>query len=247
MLRKLPKPLVRNVKGLYQREIKKQRGQLRKAGVKDTRRLELHRIEGFFTRLPIADHRYFTDPEIRNKIDSRLEAGPMQDKRYLTKGNQVRFLNVSRRYPKIGRIVIKRDDNNPSGHLTLTQLKKIVQKHNKEHQEKTNNYLLRAPTAHHIGGLFIAMAEAQYPSLHEILGFGPREKNEKKEDREKIQQTPRGRVLLSELTQNKNISRKQLIEIMETVVKRTGLPPRNIALIGIQKGKPILMPLVDID
>lgn len=244
MIRKLPKPLVSHIKSLYRKEIKGQRERLRKARVKDTKRMELDRIEGFFTRLPIADHRYFTDPQTRKTIDRFIEPGPRQNKRFLMKGNQVRFLNVKRRYPKIGRVIIKRDDNRASGHYTIGELKSIVKQHNKKYTANNSEYIFRAPVAHHVGGLFIAMAEAQYPSLNEILG---NEKSSTNLDWNIVKPTQRGIKALEELIRKHNITKSMLHKIMMKVYQRTGLPARNVSLIGVKNGKPILMPLVDIE
>ena len=81
-------------------------------------------------------------------------------------GQRVRELDVSRNYPRVGKVALKLV-HHASAKQTIGYMKKIVLDHNKMFKPKT--YLLKSPIAYAIGIEEVVMAKADFPNIEEII------------------------------------------------------------------------------
>lgn len=148
-------------------------------------------------------------------------------------GRRVRELNISRNFPRTKSVVIKMA-HSVGAEGTIKTLSEKVREHNKRFGKE--NYVLLEPKAYAINRDVLAMAKANNPNIHEIIGSG----------RWQEDKTRRGKIFFKKLKNKYNVSEEQLETAAEQVFERTGIQRANLLLLGFKKGKFIFMPLVDI-
>ncbi len=176
------------------------------------------RIYSLLGRMKNIDHR-------RN--DPLLGHAPREATGYFARN--VREMDVSRNYPK-EKLVIKRVHGG-TARETIKFVRNLVSRHNNE--KKPEKYKLVMPKAYAIGENLVAMAKTDCPSIGEIIGG--REYN-----------TQRGETFLKEklgvekfaLSRASDELRKNLSEYLIDYKS-------NIIVLGMNRGKFIFMPLVD--
>jgi len=220
VLKRLPKKIVRRLRKAYSKQEAKQ--------TKSEETIPMN-AEKFFNRLPSADHRNPTEHDHRRFND--------------VFGFRVRELNVK---GTNGVILKKMHSENPL--FVLTTLRQIVDRHNKRFTNEP--YILRKPKGHPIGEHFIAMSKINAPSIGEML---PGKYT-----------TKRGEEFLKTLAKQKNVSPTELVRTLETAHQklfqncetvRQQMPLHygsfeflrtNVIVIGIEKGKFVFVPLLDV-
>ncbi len=153
-------------------------------------------------------------------------------------GGRVRELNVRKSSPEIP-IVIKRDHGS-SAQETIEWVQNRVRKHNERIRmlppAERPDYILKKPYAYAISRTLIAMAKTDAPSIAELS-----EKNK----------TERGAKMLEKLRVKHGISASQIKDSKKALwwnFSDTANPPnsQNMLLLGVEKGKLVFMPLVDV-
>lgn len=174
---------------------------------------------GFFNSLTNIDHRHY--PGLRADY-----------------GYSIRSLNVSRNYPKIKDVVVKRlhDHSNSSKKFSnhLNYFKKLVK--NINNSERANEFVFLNPIAYKVGGDFVAMAKADHPSLFEIMAAEPNRFDEKP--------TKRGKKAYDQL---KKANKLDLVfSHASYFLIDFRMVEANILFLGFSKqGKPVYVPLFD--
>ncbi len=187
---------------------------------------KLHRtapkLEAVFHRLKTKDHRIGkNDPALLDAQLIRQGRG----------GMLVRGLRVNRQFPHT-RIVLKWDQNgNARG--TISAIAHKVRAHN---QRPHSGYYVVGPKAYAISQKIIAMHEVNFPSIEEVIGnasvpsFG---------------KTKRGHAFLKRVS-NTGLTAEEIRRCADIATSRLDLNRKNIIIIGVEKGKPIFMPLLDL-
>ncbi len=142
-------------------------------------------------------------------------------------GDRVRQMNVSRNFPGV-ELVVKRV-HTVSAKRTITIINKKIANHNKKFRSK--NYKLLYPKAYVIGKELVAMSKLEAPNLYEVTN---------KSNNNAIAMF---RKIKSEL----KISAKELNSLSSTIMERTNIKRRNFLVLGVENGKIVLMPAIDIN
>ncbi|MDO8538732.1 MAG: hypothetical protein Q7S21_07685 [archaeon] len=153
-------------------------------------------------------------------------------------GRRIRQLDVSRNFPE-EQVVLKKVHGAPAKEI-IEELKRIVREHNaKPHSP---SYILLESIAYPISDEIVAMAKADFPSINETLN----------------QYTERGRKMFEVLRKEMQKKSKKKIadkdvkhELQEAVYwlrynTKYKLGEENVMLLGIDKGKFVFIPLVDL-
>jgi len=156
-------------------------------------------------------------------------------------GRRIRELDVSRNYPAIQKVILKRVHDSTARN-EIKKVREMVFLHNSNHKPK--QYTLKQPKAYPITHDIVAMAKANYPSLEEIIG-GWRSKKGK---------TSRGQKWLKD-AESKGATLEKLIEAKEELldnldtarVSNFQFPPtqKNFLVADYVKGKFVFVPLID--
>ena len=141
-------------------------------------------------------------------------------------GGRVREMNVSRNFPGV-RLAIKRTQH-ATARETIAEIRKRVDSHNAEYKPK--EYVLLMPHAYDISQDLIAMSKTNAPSLEEVVR----------------QANVRGRTVFGML-QAQGFTLEKLRSVSKRVVARTGWRDTNVLIVGISKGKLLLLPLLDLE
>lgn len=134
---------------------------------------------------------------------------------------RVRALDVSRNFPGIGKVVIKRVHSGTAPEI-IVRIKQNVKKARTRHA----GFYINMPHAYAIGGKLVAMAYANAPATEEITLDEC--------------QTNRGKNALKMLEAN-GISRLSF-----AIAARHASNHGGLLFTGIRKGKPIFTPLIDL-
>ena len=143
-------------------------------------------------------------------------------------GGRVRELNVSRNYPGLKSIVIKRDDFGDAKSLIDT-IRNMVEEHNRNPAER---YALFKPHAYAISQELIAMAKTENPTINEVAK----------------QNTERGKKMARKLEKH-GLTREKLFQAVEELDSHPTPfvgTHRNFMVLGAKDGKLLLMPFLDI-
>ncbi len=178
----------------------------------------VRRLKKASAKIDRAFHRLPTGDHRTHKDDPDLR------KRHemLETGQSVREFNVTRHHRQP--IILK---YNLYAVREIKVMRRIVTEHNRSFPN-SSYYLLR-PNAHPIRKTIIAMKRVNFPNVIEILGDSP---------------TPRG-IRMRGVLMEKGVSINKLHTLSVLVLDRTGIASRNLLVIGVKKGKPVFMPLVD--
>ncbi len=169
-------------------------------------------------------------------------------------GEKVRAMNVSKNYPKIGKVVLKRshykDDLAERGLEpdTLNEIERViktVRRHNRQPYADRRAYVMLEPKAYEVGGGIIAMHKTDKPVVAEIIC------------KDGKFQTKRGNQYLERLRKRhgfKLVNRRRLrtaVDLAERhtreILKHSSLDEHTLLLLGVnKKGQFVFMPLIDI-
>lgn len=189
----------------------------------------------------------------RKSADSRV----IDSQKHRTKINQWGFR--VRRAKINGEQVILKSVHDIKAKKLISALQKLVIENNKANPEAS--YTLQKPHAYAIGDHFIAMKEANYPTLDEIINTqyegATRKQSEFITQLEKQTGFSRTKVLKNldktyyELLKNlKNLSHTKEYVSVNYPDKWKGhlipLTSTNLLLVGFEKGKFVLVPLIDL-
>lgn len=187
---------------------------------------QLHRaapkLEAAFHRLKTKDHR------IGKKDPALLDAQLIRQGRG---GMLVRGLRINRQFPHM-RVVLKWDQNG-NARATISAIAHKVRAHN---QRPHSGYMVVGPKAYAISQKIIAMHEVNFPSIEEVIGnvsvpsFG---------------KTRRGRAFLKSISKT-GLTAEEIRRCADMATNRLDMNRKNIIIIGVEKGKPIFMPLLDL-
>ena len=164
-------------------------------------------------------------------------------------GYRVRALTVSRNYPEIGEIAVKRT-HTASAPAEIRIISSIVRKHNKI--VKKASYVLKTIKPEALGQKLILMRRLDFPTIKEILGSTT--------SRNRV--TERGRQFFARLNKMHRVSKKDL-ERAFIELERNMAYVRSIAdskgellewrfsrdqffLAGFEKGKFVFVPVIDL-
>jgi len=177
-------------------------------------------------------------------IDLRTDTDQTTKQDTVHFGGRVRQMNVSRNFPG-ARVVIKRTHGGMSWHpieqravnvsrnesaaKTLWILEERIKKHAKKTSPK-DKYVLVKPEARQIGSDLVVMPKINAPTIDEIL-YHP---------------TERGKKFFDSLSKRYGVTGEGLKEAAMQLLMRGDFQFGNIVVLGVRKGKFILMPLVDI-
>ena len=155
-------------------------------------------------------------------------------------GTRVREIDVSRNFPSVGKVVVKRVHSCSGSPLlartTIEKVKKDVQRHNRSYNPK--NYRLLYPRAYEVGTDLVLMSKTKFPSVTEILGSAQDEP------------TRRGKSFFKGLAKtqrvNESVFHNELLEAAKQVSSRTNIDLYNLLLVGYEKRQFVFVPLVDL-
>ncbi len=145
-------------------------------------------------------------------------------------GYRVRQMNIKRNFPGV-ELVLKRTH----GHEATTVIRyveDVVREHNSKNTQK--DYTLLRPNAYAVAGDIIAMSKTNAPSVDEIVG------------RNKNSRTARGRSFFEKLSKEHNVTLQQIRNAADSVRRYTNIRKGDLLVIGFEKGKLLLMPLLEI-
>lgn len=145
----------------------------------------------------------------------------------LVPGTRVREMNVSRNFPKT-KLALKRVHESTAAE-TIKKICSLVRQHNSKHKPK--NYTLVPPKAYAISSDLIAMAKTGAPSMMEIMD----------------EKTPRAERMVEELRSKHGLGKSKLVSYAGKICGSTGWTYSHVLLLGANKGKPVFMPLLDLD
>ncbi len=185
---------------------------------------ELIRMMG---RMRIADHRYHIrdrDIELNGRLFKALARSDTSDW-----GRRVRELNVSRNFPRAP--IVLKISHSRFPNVLIRQIKAKVINHNENF--RNSSYILREPHAYLLWDRVIAMSKTDRPSLVEIMG-------------RKRQITTRGLRFLRKMQRQHGFSRRKLLDAASKLWERTGIDPGNFLFVGVNRGKFVFVPLIDV-
>ncbi|MEK6941509.1 MAG: hypothetical protein AABW85_01480 [archaeon] len=200
-LRPLPPVLIERLKTLVAKEISSAE-----------RRGNASRVHGFHGSLKNID------PRRRQRADLPLDSTEGY-------GRRVRQLAVRRRFPEIGRVVIKRV-HGESARLTIQEIINRVRIHNKRCRPQL--YVLLEPVAYDIGANLVAMAKVNRPTIKDV-----------------VESTVVGKkfaILQKKVGLGINDLKAAGLEMLHN----TGFYPRNVLVVGAKDGKFEFLPLIDL-
>ncbi|QQR92999.1 MAG: hypothetical protein IPJ89_02010 [Candidatus Iainarchaeum archaeon] len=148
-------------------------------------------------------------------------------------GYRVRGMNISRNYPGT-KLILKRSQI-LDAKKEIKLVRRAVKKFNALPSVSRPHCVLLPPIAYSVGKGLIAMREVKYPAVDELIDFRTSEYGTL---------TPRGAQWVKRL-QRKGMDMETFRDIVDEVSRITDIAPRNIMVLGVQKGKLILMPFVD--
>ena len=202
-----------------------------------------------FSFLKNADHRT-TDVGVHG-IDRR-QTGDF--------GYRVRKLNVSRRYPQVGHVIVKRVHVGKAKEV-IRQLANFVTYHNKVVQPKT--YQLLMPRAYRLNDKadqYVAMSVVDQPTLDQVIGILSQSTVAGKLFHVRYGVSPKGRFFLAQLQHQHGLTADQITTAFTELIEHTKAAPvsnsfskidvasSNFFLEGFdpQSGKVIFSPLIDL-
>lgn len=214
--KRLPKELVSKIKNIQNKRISQKR-------TNDFRR--------FFLRLKNSDHRKVSKDNFK---DFLKEFEKCEEFAWVGLGcgsgthKRVRQLDVSRQFPEVGKVVIKKIDFGDKG-----MLKQYLKKFN---TGRVSEVIIKKPKIYFLKDDLILMAKTNYPSLIEIFG-----------DSQKNGITKRGIKLLNDSLKKSVLSKDFVEKQMHEFCMKYKVANRNVLFLGIKNKKIILMPLPDIN
>jgi hypothetical protein len=216
MIKSLPKSLVERL-----RKAQEKKGDVRVNTKPMSWEFPYKNSDRLMSRLKNADHRF-------NRF--------MQNKDIDGPGKRVREFDVSRNYPKLGKIIFKRTHNR-NAKWEISAVQEVVKKHNQMFSPK--NYVLKIPRAYAISDKLVVMAKANFPSISEIISS------------KQVLQTARGRKFFNSLSEKKDGVKnfqKAVSELRKNFSLMTGDEFRedHFIVVGFKKGQFIFVPLIDV-
>jgi hypothetical protein len=213
MLKPLPKTLVERL-----RKAQEKKGSLQVSTKLVPWRFSYTNADRLMARLKNADHRSVRQQYINSP------------------GGRVREFDVSRNYPKLGKIIFKRTHNR-TAQWEINAVQEVVKKHNQ--MFSPNNYVLKVPRAYAISDKLVVMAKANFPSISEIISS------------KQVLQTTRGKDFFNSLSEKKDGVKNfqnAVSELKTNVSLMTGTEFRgdHFIVVGFKKGQFIFVPLIDV-
>ncbi|MFH1663537.1 MAG: hypothetical protein ABH986_01870 [archaeon] len=171
-------------------------------------------------RMKNIDHR--KDWIARRIFQLRTKINPRETKNW---GGRVREMNVSGNYSGT-KLVLKRVHVS-TAEKVIASVKKRVEKHNQKHPNE--KYLVLMPDVHAIGKKIIAMQKIEgVDVLHSAFGRNPKRKK-----------------FINLLHENR-ISFMDYAVQKAKACRRLEMRPEELMLVGLQEGKLVFMPLLDL-
>ncbi len=193
----------------------------------------LHRVRGF------VQYWEKRDPDSLYRMLSRLKNIDYRSKsKHLTLprnaaatehfGGRVREFNVQRNFPGTELVLKRVHDSSAKG--TIEKIKEKVRHYNQK-QKQTKPFEIREPIAYVVGKELIAMAKTDAPTVAEMSEqFG----------------TKRGHAKARELQKKYGISTEQFGAIAGEACAVVHISTKNMLLLGVENGKLVFMPLLDL-
>jgi hypothetical protein len=187
-------------------------------------------VKRFFSRLKNRDHRFNPGLEKKARFESFLKRHPdifwSQLKGSEGATHRVREIDVSKNYPKVGKVILKVIDNGSKEVLffKLDNFKKV----------KVKGALIRHPKIYLINDEMFVMAKTNFPSVMECFSSYS------------TGGTKRGSDFIKKELKKSKITREEFEKKASEVCDKLGVGYRNLLFLGIKKEKPAFMPLPDI-
>lgn len=194
-------------------------------------------INRFFIRLPGIDRGRIEEAHLLQKthfdkfVSQGMDPAQAQEKakrmakKYVNRVSKIREMDVSKNYPEIGVIVLKRTEA-LDAKQKLNLIHKLINFHNTNHNP--TYYSLKKPIAYPLGERYILMAKTEKPSLEEVLAGSTR----------------RAKTFMDQLsTEGANLAMLKQAKI--ELEKNIGYLPKDIFIIDFKEGKFIFMPYIE--
>ena len=162
----------------------------------------------------------------------------------------MRPLSVKKNYPQVGEVAIKRHHHPGTPRYAIRRIRRAIESHNKKYFD--NVYEIKKPVAYPIGGEYILMAKAGMPTLAEIVGtsmaFGNVETKTitlagKSFFKHLLKKSPKNKKLdYAGLRRAANLAVRRLRNEGLVFIDET-----ELLLTEIKNGKPVFVPLIDLE
>ncbi|MFA5931684.1 MAG: hypothetical protein WC821_05250 [archaeon] len=221
-LKRLPPALVKRFRDLASKKLKQ-----------NTQR----EVNRFFIRLPGIDRSRIEEAHLIQKthfdklVSQGMEPALAQEKakrmakKYVNRISKIREMDISKNYPEIGVVVLKRTEA-LDAKQKLSLIHKLINFHNTNH--KPTYYSLKKPIAYPLGERYILMAKTEKPSLEEVL----------------VGSTRRAKTFMDQLaTEGANLDMLKQARI--ELERNIGYLPKDIFIIDFKEGKFVFMPYIE--